>query len=65
MNIHKNARTTPQTRAEILRRVVAQQQLARQVAAAFGISERTVRKWVARARPAACRCSMIILRPST
>jgi transposase InsO family protein len=53
MNIHKNARTTPQSRAEIVRRVVMQQQPARQVAAAFGISERTVRKWVARARGAA------------
>jgi transposase InsO family protein len=53
MNIHQNARTTPQSRAEIVRRVVAQRQPARQVAAAFGISERTVRKWVARARPAA------------
>lgn len=53
MNIHKNARTTPQSRAEIVRRVVSEQQPARQVATAFGISERTVRKWVARARPAA------------
>ena len=53
MNIHKNARTTPQSRAEIVRRVVMQQQPARQVAAAFGISERTVRKWVGRARAAA------------
>jgi transposase-like protein len=51
MNIHKNARTTPQSRAEIVRRVVTLQQPARQVATAFGISERTVRKWVARARP--------------
>jgi len=52
MNIHKNARTTPRSRAEIVRRVVAQGQPARRVAAAFGISERTVRKWVARARQA-------------
>jgi len=51
MNIHKNARTTPQSRAEIVRRVVILQQPARQVAAAFGISERTVRKWVVRGRP--------------
>lgn len=53
MNIHKNARTTPQSRAEIVRRVVVQRQPARHVATAFGISERTVRKWLARARPAA------------
>jgi transposase InsO family protein len=53
MNIHKNARTTPQSRAEIVRRVVEQEQPGRLVAAAFGISERTVRKWVTRARQAA------------
>ena len=52
MNIHKNARTTPQSRAEIVRRVIREQQPAGQVATAFGISDRTVRKWVARARPA-------------
>ena len=52
MNIHKNARTTPQSRAEIVRRVVAEPQSARQVAAAFGISARMVRKWVERAGPA-------------
>jgi len=50
MNIHKNARTTPQSRAEIVRRVLTEGQRGRQVAAAFGISERTVRKWVGRAR---------------
>jgi transposase-like protein len=50
MNVHNNARTTPQRRAEIVRRVVEQEQPARVVAAALGISERTVRKWVARAR---------------
>lgn len=49
MNIHKNARTTVHSRAEIVRRVVSQEHPARQVATAFGISERTVRKWVARA----------------
>jgi transposase InsO family protein len=48
MNIHQNARTTVHSRAEIVRRVVRQQHPVRQVAAAFGISERTVRKWVAR-----------------
>src|SRR5215471_19281222 len=49
MNVHKNARTTPQSRAEIVRRIVAEHQSTGQVAAAFGISARTVRKWVARA----------------
>ena len=50
MNIHKNARTTPQSRAEIVRRVAVEGQSSRQVGAAFGISDRTVRKWVARGR---------------
>jgi transposase InsO family protein len=48
MNIHKNARTTVHSRAEIVRRVASQQHSVRAVATAFGISERTVRKWVAR-----------------
>jgi transposase-like protein len=43
MNIHRNSRTTPQSRAEIVRRVVEQGPPARRVAAAFGISERTER----------------------
>jgi transposase InsO family protein len=48
MNIHQNARTTAHSRAEIVRRIRHQRQPVRTVAAAFGISERTVRKWVAR-----------------
>jgi transposase InsO family protein len=48
MNIHQNARTTAHSRAELVRRVVTARQPVRQVATAFGISERTVRKWVAR-----------------
>jgi transposase InsO family protein len=52
MNVHQNARTTPQSRAEIVRRIVAEHQSTGQVAAAFGISARTVRKWVARAESA-------------
>jgi len=47
MDIHKNARTTPHSRAEIVRRVLKGEPVAA-VAAAFGVSERTVRKWVAR-----------------
>jgi transposase-like protein len=50
MNIHKNARTTPHSRLSMVRRVLEQQQLASRVAADFGISERTVRKWLARWR---------------
>ena len=49
MNIHKNARLTPHSRADLVRRVEAGQPIAA-VAAAFGVSIRTVRKWVERFR---------------
>jgi len=52
MNSHQNARTTPHSRAEIVRRLTEAQQPVRVVAQAFGISERTVRKWHARASQA-------------
>ena len=48
MNIHKNARTTPRSRAQIVARVLTQRERPAAVAAAVGVSERTVRKWVAR-----------------
>lgn len=48
MDVHKNARTTPHSRAAIARRVGAGQPIAG-VARAFGICERTARKWAARA----------------
>ena len=50
MNVHKNAKLTPRGRAEIVRRVVHQGQTPKAVATAFGVCERTVRKWVARYR---------------
>ena len=50
MNIHKNAKLTPRGRAEIVRRVLDQGQTPKAVATAFGVCERTVRKWVARYR---------------
>jgi transposase InsO family protein len=50
MNIHKNARTTPHSRLLMVRRVLEQKQRAIRVAADFGVSERTVRKWLARWR---------------
>ena len=49
MDVHQNARTTPRSRAEIVRRVLTGQRPAG-VAAAVGVSEPTVRKWVARYR---------------
>jgi transposase InsO family protein len=49
MNIHKNARLTPHSRADLVRRVEAGWPTAA-IAAAFGVSIRTVRKWVDRFR---------------
>ncbi len=49
MDVHKNARTTPHSRALIAQRVAAGGAPAA-VARAFGVCDRTVRKWVARAR---------------
>jgi len=50
MNIHKNARTTPQSRALLVHRVVEEHWPVSAVAVAFGVSERTVYKWLARYR---------------
>jgi transposase len=47
MNVHKNARTTMHSRAELVRRVRAGQ-APRAVATALGIDLKTVKKWVAR-----------------
>jgi transposase InsO family protein len=44
MDSHENARTTPHSRMLIVTRLAAGQSVA-QVAASFGISSRTVRKW--------------------
>lgn len=48
MDIHQNARTTPQSRAALVRRVLERRQPVRQVAQDLGVDERTVRKWVRR-----------------
>jgi transposase InsO family protein len=50
MNLHSKARLTPWSRAEIVHRVIDLQQPAAQVAASFGVSIRTVFKWLARFR---------------
>jgi transposase InsO family protein len=50
MDIHKNARLTAHSRADLVRRVVERGQAVRVVAAAFGVCPRTVRKWVGRFR---------------
>jgi transposase InsO family protein len=48
MDVHKNARTTPHSRALIAQRVAAGETAAA-VARALGLCDRTVHKWVARA----------------
>ena len=48
MNVHKNARLTRHSRAELARRVLIGGQAPKAVAAALGVCERTVRKWVRR-----------------
>jgi transposase len=50
MDIHKNARLTPHSRAELARRVTVEGQSPRAVAAAFGICVKTAHKWAARFR---------------
>ena len=50
MNIHKNARTTPRSRAEIVRRVLTEGQSPMPVACDMGVSVNTVAKWVERYR---------------
>src|SRR5262245_41231919 len=48
MDIHQNARTTPWSRAELVSRILECRQPVAAVAQAFGISERTARKWCRR-----------------
>ena len=48
MDIHKNARLTPLSRAELVRRVLKDGQTPKAVATAFGVCCKTVRKWVER-----------------
>jgi transposase InsO family protein len=50
MNIHKNARTTPHSRAEIVRRADVERQSPMSIAMDMGVSIRTVRKWIERYR---------------
>ena len=48
MNVHKNARTTMRSRAELVRRVLQEGQAPTAGATAVGVDVKTVRKWVAR-----------------
>jgi transposase len=47
MDIHQNARTTPYSRAGLVRRMNAGE-LAKTVAAGAGVCDKTVRKWARR-----------------
>jgi transposase-like protein len=48
MNVHKNARLTPQSRAELVRRILVAGQTPMAVATAMGVTAKTASKWVAR-----------------
>lgn len=48
MDIHQNARLTPHSREVVVQRVLAEGQGVRAVAQTFSVSDRTVRKWIAR-----------------
>jgi len=48
MDIHKNARLTPHSRAELVRRILVERQTPMGVATAMGVCIKTVNKWVGR-----------------
>ena len=48
MNIHKNARLTPHSRAELVRRILVERQPPMSVATDMGVSVKTAAKWVRR-----------------
>lgn len=50
MNVHSLARTTPRSRAVLVQRVVSQERSIQATAEAFGVSRRTVYKWLERHR---------------
>ena len=50
MNLHKNARTCPQSRALMVSRVLQEQRSVSRVAIEFGVSRSTVYKWLRRYR---------------
>lgn len=50
MQIHANAKLVPSTRVLLVRRVLEERWKVAEAAAAFGISERTVYRWLARWR---------------
>ncbi|MET0106013.1 MAG: IS481 family transposase, partial [Sedimenticola sp.] len=53
MNLHKNAKTCPNSRALMVRRVLVEKHPVSEVAEMFGVSTRTVYKWLRRYREGA------------
>ena len=65
MNIHKNARLTPQGREILVRRIVEEGLRVEEAAQASGVSVRTAYKWRARYRAqGACKKSCVLSRLS-
>ena len=64
MDIHKNARTTPSSRAEIAGRVLAGHPVAA-VARAFSVCDRTAKKWAERGRGVVASFEDRSCRPTT
>jgi transposase-like protein len=50
MNIHRNAWLTPYGRAEVVRQVLEAGRSGRRVGREARVTEKTVRKWLSRAR---------------
>lgn len=50
MNIHKNAKLTPASRAQLVQRVLEEGEKVSSVASGMGVSRRTVYKWLGRYR---------------
>ena len=48
VSIHKNARLTPHSRAELVRRAIEEGQTPKAVATAFGVCANILRNWIAR-----------------
>ena len=59
MDIHKNARSCPASRALLVRRILEEGWSLRAAAEAAGLSERTAYKWLARYREAGLEASRI------
>ena len=59
MQIHGNAKLVPSTRVLLVRRVVEDHEKVADVAAGFGVSERTAYRWLARWRGGIASCVIV------